>query len=142
MPFVIWNMDRVEIPEVLAACLSAAEIIYDPFEGDPEAEGPEGETFYPSEPEEWPIRRFETMVGAYRKASRREMTLDEALDVISVMECDEMNDACDQAGMGRPHVVGWWGVCDEDGVNAYFSTEAEALRHRLDLVRRRVNGWV
>ena len=60
------------------------------------------------------------------------MTLDEALDDFSVMEADDVAPG--------PNLTGWFAVVDEDGINAYFSTEQAAFRHRLDLINRRLNG--
>lgn len=71
------------------------------------------------------------------------------LDDISVIECDEMNIALsiahdaenpnDIGGAHHPHPAGWYGVCDEEGVIAYFQREVDAFRFRLDLINRRLN---
>lgn len=55
------------------------------------------------------------------------MDLDQALDEFSVMDAN-------------PPMTGWFAVVDEDGINAYFSTQQAAYRHRLDLINRRLNG--
>ena len=58
-------------------------------------------------------------------------TLDDLLEDISVME---------------PHMwenddgpKGWYAVCDERGIIAYFGDENDAYRFRLDLINRRLN---
>ena len=59
------------------------------------------------------------------------LDLDDALDEISIIEADE-------APYNR--VSGWYAVADTDGINAYFSTETEALAYRLFLINRILNG--
>jgi hypothetical protein len=76
-------------------------------------------------------------------------SLDQLLDDISVLECDEMNVALsvahdathsdDTGGAHHPHPPGWYGVCDDDGVRAYFHNQTDAFRYRLDLINRRLN---
>lgn len=34
---------------------------------------------------------------------------------------------------------GWWAVCNDDGIVAYFATEADAYRWRLDMINRELN---
>lgn len=33
----------------------------------------------------------------------------------------------------------WWAVCNDDGIFAYFGTEVDALRFRLDYINRKLN---
>jgi hypothetical protein len=61
------------------------------------------------------------------------MTLDEALDEFSVMPAEDVV-------VPPSNLDGWFAVVDEDGINAYFSSETAAFRHRLDLINRRLNG--
>ena len=35
--------------------------------------------------------------------------------------------------------VGWFAVCNEEGIIAYFMNETDAYRFRLDLINRRLN---
>lgn len=61
------------------------------------------------------------------------MTLDELLDAISVVELDE----CETPPAG---LIGeWYAVLDEDGVVAWFASEADAYRCRLDIINRRLH---
>lgn len=57
--------------------------------------------------------------------------LDDMLGEISVQDVDEEN---------KPNLEGWYAVVDADGMNAYFSTEQEALAYRLFLINRILNG--
>jgi hypothetical protein len=78
------------------------------------------------------------------------MTLDELLDRVSVIECDEMNIALsvkhdaqspdDLGGAVHPHPCGWFGVVDDEGLIAYFSTETEAFYYRLSYINRLLNN--
>lgn len=62
---------------------------------------------------------------------KNQLSLDDLLQEVSVMEADEApeND-----------ITGWYAVVDTDGINAYFSTETEALAYRLFLINRILNG--
>lgn len=61
--------------------------------------------------------------------------LDEALAKIHVGEVSDLDDA------GRdPDLGGWFYVCDDDGIIAYFAHEVDALRFRLAEVNRYLNG--
>jgi len=75
--------------------------------------------------------------------------LDDALDRVSVVECDEMNIALsvihdglypdDAGGAEHPHPTGWYGVCDDEGVIGYFPTERSACWFRLAVINTRIN---
>ena len=75
--------------------------------------------------------------------------ISDLLEEICVIECDEMNialshahDALNPSDIGgaiHPHPCGWFGVCDESGVIAYFNRSVDAFRFRLDLINRRLN---
>ena len=59
------------------------------------------------------------------------MTLDELLDTVHVDPPDFIPDQAPK---------GWWAVATEDkGVIAYFPTQHEALRYRLDYINRQLN---
>jgi len=60
-----------------------------------------------------------------------DLDLEDALDEISIMNADEAP---------KNNVTGWVAVVDTDGINAYFSTETEALAYRLFLINRILNG--
>lgn len=66
------------------------------------------------------------------KSVQKDMDLDQALDEFSVMEAEDV--------APPTNLTGWFAVVDEDGINAYFSTQQAAFRHRLDLINRRLNG--
>jgi hypothetical protein len=38
----------------------------------------------------------------------------------------------------EPH--GWWAVCNDDGIVAYFADEVSAFRFRLAEINRALNG--
>lgn len=58
------------------------------------------------------------------------------LDAVSVAEVDDYHQ---KLNPGSP--LGWYMVMtDCDSVIAYFSSEKEALRYRLDLINRKLNG--
>lgn len=65
--------------------------------------------------------------------------LDALLDAVSVLSCDEMNEACAAASLNSKHPAGMFGVVDEDGVCAYFPEARDAFYYRLDLINRRLN---
>lgn len=68
--------------------------------------------------------------------------LDQLLGEITVTACDELADnfeVNDPNHRLNKALSGWYAVVDTDGINAYFSTEKEALRHRLDLINRILN---
>lgn len=65
-----------------------------------------------------------------------DLSLDRLLDEISVMEIDEENAKLNN----NQGMIGWFGVVDTDGICAYFSTEQEALRYRLDLINLILNS--
>ena len=56
------------------------------------------------------------------------LDLEDALDEISIQDVEE------------GELIGWYAVADTDGINAYFSTEREALAYRLFLINRILNG--
>jgi hypothetical protein len=59
------------------------------------------------------------------------MTIYELLDTVSVAAPDMwVNDEGPE---------GWYAVITEDGIVAYFATENDALRFRLDLINRHLN---
>ncbi len=61
--------------------------------------------------------------------------LESALDHVSV------HAPCQWDNAARPHLSGWWAVATDDhGIVAYFDNEREALRYRLDLINRWLNG--
>lgn len=60
------------------------------------------------------------------------MTLDEALDRWSVL-----GPGCWENDTGP---VGWWAVCNDDGIVAYFADETMACRFRLAEINRELNG--
>lgn len=60
------------------------------------------------------------------------MDLNQALDEFSVMDVSDVEP--------NQNLEGWFAVVDEDGINAYFSTQTAAFRHRLNLINRRLNG--
>ena len=64
-------------------------------------------------------------------------TLDYWLDNVTVSEVDTYHDEANDSKLKG--ILGWFMVCDEDGVNAYFSTESAALRFRLDYINRKLN---
>ena len=64
-------------------------------------------------------------------AALQPLTLYQALDEFSVMDAEDV--------ASFSNLTGWFAVVDEDGINAYFSTETAAFRHRLDLINRRLN---
>lgn len=69
--------------------------------------------------------------------------LDQMLEEISIMDCDDMVDSFqkeDKEYKLNTLLSGWVAVVDTQGINAYFSTEAEALRYRLELINRTLNG--
>lgn len=71
------------------------------------------------------------------------LTLDELLDEVTVMTCDEMvDDFKESEKMFQINTLlsGWFAVADVSGINAYFSTEKEAYAYRLFLINRVING--
>ena len=54
--------------------------------------------------------------------------LDSMLEEVSIQDVEE------------GELIGWFAVVDCDGINAYFSTETEALSYRLFLINRILNG--
>ncbi len=64
------------------------------------------------------------------------MTIDDALEKWIVENCDEVNDAMRN---DPPILPGWFGVSNNDGIIAYFNTEAAAFRHRLAEINRELN---
>jgi hypothetical protein len=59
------------------------------------------------------------------------MDLDELLDEVSVAAPDMWEN--DEGPKG------WYAVITDDGIVAYFATENDALRFRLDLINRHLN---
>jgi len=69
--------------------------------------------------------------------------LDTMLDEVSIMECDDMVDNFEKNEKEfqiNTLLSGWYAVADTSGINAYFSTETEALAYRLFLINRVLNG--
>lgn len=69
--------------------------------------------------------------------------LDQMLEEISVSSCDEMKDNFKKGEKMyklNELLSGWYAVVDTDGINSYHSTEAEALKERLDIINRVMNG--
>lgn len=66
-----------------------------------------------------------------------EKKLDYWLDNVTVSEVDDYHNEVNDFGLNALH--DWFMVCDETGVNAYFSTESAALRFRLDYINRKLN---
>lgn len=67
--------------------------------------------------------------------------LDEALAKIHVGEVNDLDDTERPDDAGRePDLGGWFYVCDDDGIIAYFAHEVDALRFRLAEVNRHLNG--
>jgi Mor family transcriptional regulator len=64
-------------------------------------------------------------------------TLDDWLDNVTVSEVDDYHNEANNGKLAG--ILGWYMVADETGVNAYFSTETAALRHRLDYINRKLN---
>jgi hypothetical protein len=58
------------------------------------------------------------------------LNIDELLAEVSIMEADEVE---------NKNLEGWYAVFDTDGINAFFSTEKEALAYRLFLINRILN---
>jgi hypothetical protein len=58
------------------------------------------------------------------------LNMDELLAEVSIMEADEVE---------NKNLEGWYAVVDTDGINAFFSTEKEALAYRLFLINRILN---
>ena len=60
------------------------------------------------------------------------MDIYELLDTVSV----ESGEGYEVAGLIPK---GWYAVITDDGIVAYFATENDALRFRLDLINRHLN---
>ena len=76
-------------------------------------------------------------------SDRNFLILDELLDEVVVMTCDEMVDDFEESEkMFQINTLlsGWFAVADVSGINAYFSTEKEAHAYRLFLINRVING--
>ena len=65
------------------------------------------------------------------------MELDELLDEISVVYVDKYTNEVNNGGI--PGLVGWYGVCNEQGIVAYFAQESSAFYFRLALINSRMN---
>lgn len=63
--------------------------------------------------------------------------LDELLEEYSVIPVDDLDNYEDVPA--HKHLKGWFGVVDNDGIQAYFSTELEAFRYRLNLINLKLN---
>ena len=71
------------------------------------------------------------------------LALDEVLEEVCVMTCDEMVDVFEEnEKMFQINTLlsGWFAVADVSGINAYFSTEKEAYAYKLFLINRVING--
>lgn len=69
--------------------------------------------------------------------------LDTMLDEVSIEECDDIVDNFEKSEKEfqiNTLLSGWYAVADGNGINAYFSTETEALAYRLFLINRVLNG--
>lgn len=64
--------------------------------------------------------------------------LDDLLEVYSVGDVDEYH--VETNGDGVKALLGWFWVCNDDGIYAYFGKEADAFRFRLAEINRRMNG--
>ena len=65
------------------------------------------------------------------------MTLRDWLEEVTVDSVDNYHNETNGGGLSA--ILGWWYVCDETGVNSYFSKESDALRFRLDYINRKLN---
>ena len=70
------------------------------------------------------------------------LDLDNLLDKYSVMEIDkyhvEVNK--DLSNKELSGLIGWFGVCNDEGVCAYFGEEKDALAFRLMKINMELNG--
>jgi len=65
-------------------------------------------------------------------------SLDDLLGVYSVGEVDADHIAANNGNIQG--LLGWFWVCNDEGVYAYFSKESDAFRFRLAEINRRLNG--
>jgi hypothetical protein len=70
------------------------------------------------------------------KITCEDYSLDQLLDEINVSEVDEENTKLNKT----KGIIGWYYVSDTVGICAYFGSEAEALRYRLDLINLILNS--
>ena len=62
------------------------------------------------------------------------MSLDDALEQVSVFGPGLWENADGPEG--------WWAVCDEDGIIAYFGSEVNAFHFRLAVINAKLNPIV
>lgn len=67
------------------------------------------------------------------KQNLKGLTLDDLLEEISVIEYGLWNN------QNTKGLVGWWVVATDLGIVAYFGSEQDALRFRLDYINRILN---
>lgn len=67
------------------------------------------------------------------KQNLKGLTLDDLLEEISVIEYGLWNN------QNTKGLVGWWAVATDLGIVAYFGSEQDALRFRLDYINRILN---
>lgn len=79
----------------------------------------------------------------YFMSEPKAATLDDLLENISVLPCDDMVDDFEpDEPMGKLNAIlsGWYAVANHEGIIAYFGTEAEAYHYRLDFINRILNS--
>jgi hypothetical protein len=67
------------------------------------------------------------------KKNLKGLTLDDLLEEISVMEYGLWDN------QNTKGLVGWWAVATDLGIIAYFGSEQDAFRFRLDYINRILN---
>ncbi len=70
------------------------------------------------------------------KSQAKNMDLHGLLENVTVGNVDEEH--CEINNISG--LIGWYYVCDLDGVNSYFSTELEAFHYRLSFINRILNS--
>jgi len=66
------------------------------------------------------------------------LTLDDLLEQYDVGEVDDYHIQVN--GNKLQGLIGWFYVCNDDGINAYFATEQAAFRWRLAEINRIMNS--
>jgi len=89
------------------------------------------------------MEKYNVLKSNQKWQKKQGLNLDDMLEEVTVANCDEMVDDFEEGE--RTHQInsvlsGWYAVVDTDGINAYFSTETEALAYRLFLINRTLNG--
>jgi hypothetical protein len=77
------------------------------------------------------MKKYNVLKSNQKWFKNNNLNLDDAFEEITIMEADEAPEN---------NVTGWYAVVDTDGINAYFSTETEALAYRLFLINRILNN--